>query len=839
MRVVLGFFVCVFSLTWAFASGVSADWSSGSMQLQYHKAIPFQWTPYCPTYYQDERVLGVEGVIRTCQFGGDPMRIGLSYPDNGQIRLLISYPYDDTMHVVQGVCGGIRNCVYAPQSDTLVSRYHTPNGNLSVRIYRNVSQRITPTRDVPDGDVNFVFDTSNPDFSFSTSEGRELAVEAGAVSNNGKWIAIEYRQYGTILIDQETFEMRRVLAQGFRYGWSVDPTVEMAVSNDGKMVAVMGERAGFVVAHVDSECGDRVHTGMGELFRDEMRRCELVNIDAASYISQFHGAYDPRFSDSGQRLDFVVVSKTGEAKRIGVGANGDAPELVDYMALGDSFTSGEGETGAGYYFPRTDDEFEKCHTSRRSYPFVLSGLAGLSNVRNVACSGAKMTDIFAVRNTYWGQGGRLGIYGLGYSKDRLQIEHAEALDSFHPGIIPQANFVERYLPRLMTVGIGGNDAGITTKLRVCAMQTECEWTSDEGRRKTAGEIQRLFFRFVELYRKLAILSPLSKVVAIGYPLGVDIEGVCDPVTSLLFNKSEQMFMNESISYLNQVIESAARAANIKFADMSRVFAGHQLCSGSLLPAMNGLRLGNDAGVGDVIPFSVIGNESFHPTPYGHELIAHELKRRYAQLMSDGACSHCPADPPPWPEYWGGNHAGVKSVVGEFVQPVRFDNLNVAVSIHVPKAHLLPGSAAEIEVHSETAELGSAVVDEDGGLDERVRLPKGLTEGVHTIHIFGTSLSGESIEMYQEVIYEQAPASRAQPERKPPADITIELGNELSSNSVVAPSNPVSSGESVLGATTSVLQSSVQIPWALIIGGILFGCGVIGYALFRRARYRGS
>jgi lysophospholipase L1-like esterase len=849
MRVVLGFFVCVFSLMWVSATEVGAEWGSETPKLHYQKETSFRWTPYCPTYYQEEKVLGIEGLTRMCQFGGHPMRIGLSYPDNGQIRLLAAYPYDDTMRIVQGICGGIRNCLYAPQSDTIVSRYPASN-RMSVKIYRNVSDRIRSIFNA--SGVSYTFDTSQPDFTFADSEGRELPVEAVAVSNNGKWIAIEYRQYGIILINQETFEMQRILAQGFRYGSSVDPTVELAVSNDGTMIAVMGERAGFTVAIVNAECGDRVRVGMRELFRGDVKHCEGVKIDASSYIAQYHGAYDPRFSDSGQRLDFVVTSKTGAAKRIGVGVDDSTSGVLEYVALGDSFTSGEGETDNGYYVSRTDNEFEKCHISRRSYPFLFAGLIGLSSARNVACSGAKMTDISAVRGVYWGQGGRMGVSGLGYSENHLQIERANALASFHPGVVPQIEFVERYMPQLITVGVGGNDAGITTKLRVCAMQYECEWTSEEGRRKTANEIQSLFPQFVELFEKLAILSPLSRIIAVGYPLGVDTEGVCDPITTLLFNRQEQVFMNESVRYLNQVIEWAAAAAKLKFADMSQVFSGHQLCASTLLPAMNGLRLGDDTGVGD---FRAIGNESFHPTPYGHELIAHELKRQYPLLVADGNCSYCPTGSPLWPEYWGSDSDEVKSRIGEFAWPTRFTSLNQAVSIHLPAAHLLPGSTIEIEVHSEPTELGTAIVNDDGSVDETVTLPEGLAEGVHTIHLLGASFSGDPVELYQEIVYERARVDEDKVESDSPPSGEAARGEKLSGNKLedsgtagvlvshsIASTSFKSRGESVLGATTNHAKSSRQtapIPWILIVAGIILGCGTVGYVIFRRARDRGS
>src|SRR3546814_11868053 len=134
--------------------------------------------------------------------------------------------------------------------------------------------------------------------------------------------------------------------------------------------------------------------------------------------------------------------------------------LLEYLASVDSFTSGEVETESRNYLARTDDEFEKCHGSSKSYPFLLAGLLSLSSVRNVACSGAKMTDIFTGVG-YRGQGGRLGSIGLRLSESDTLNEQTRALDSFHPGAIAQARFVERSEPRLITrseerrVGKGG------------------------------------------------------------------------------------------------------------------------------------------------------------------------------------------------------------------------------------------------------------------------------------------------------------------------------------------------------------------------------------------------
>src|SRR5690606_32712651 len=90
------------------------------------------------------------------------------------------------------------------------------------------------------------------------------------------------------------------------------------------------------------------------------------------------------------------------------------PQL-DYLALGDSYSSGEGDTerdkrtGQKYYRSWTDVEEdaawgqprEKCHISTRSYPYILAQGMALGDPVNgpstrwhsVACSGARIRDV--------------------------------------------------------------------------------------------------------------------------------------------------------------------------------------------------------------------------------------------------------------------------------------------------------------------------------------------------------------------------------------------------------------------------------------------------------------
>ena len=66
---------------------------------------------------------------------------------------------------------------------------------------------------------------------------------------------------------------------------------------------------------------------------------------------------------------------------------------TDYIALGDSYASGEGE-GNSTFYPETDVHgVNMCHLSKQSYPFLIGKDLGLDSTHSVACSGAKTTNI--------------------------------------------------------------------------------------------------------------------------------------------------------------------------------------------------------------------------------------------------------------------------------------------------------------------------------------------------------------------------------------------------------------------------------------------------------------
>ena len=118
------------------------------------------------------------------------------------------------------------------------------------------------------------------------------------------------------------------------------------------------------------------------------------------------------------------------------------PEPDVYVALGDSFASGE---GVQPYLAGSGDAGDACHRSRSAYATAVAEATGLT-LRFRACSGATIADMFRTQRTPGG-GNAVG-------------------PQLAPGVLgPDV--------ALVTLSIGGNDLGFGPVLRHCVMHFDC------------------------------------------------------------------------------------------------------------------------------------------------------------------------------------------------------------------------------------------------------------------------------------------------------------------------------------------------------------------------------
>jgi hypothetical protein len=752
MFLVLLFIWLFVSITPVNAANVAQGWTSGAATVV--QSVDFQGASgeSCRGHVEDVLIAEWNSINSVCMNGGKALNVGyLNF--GGSYYGLVGFPYSNDVHMVDGLCGGTF-CQYSPDKDMLVTIGQADFGVTDIIVFLNVSSRI---RQVPSygGTVRYDFDGSNPDYTFEDKGGLYIPYQAFSLSDNGKWIVTELRNKGLAIINTDTFSSRQIRMSGYQYGRGMDPSEDLAVSNDGKSVVLTGDNAGFHVIDVTPECGQDI---AGDYtIQVGKTECPASDIGIGGIFQTFYYGEAPHFLGNGHELEVTIHTRSEGVHRVTFLEPGASVEhKLKLLALGDSFTSGEGETDASYYESGTNDTFDTCHLSKRSYPFLIGKALGIgdADVRSVACAGATTKDMLGSSDDYWGQGDRLGAHGLGLNEAAKSAAQDSALGSFQPGRIRQATFIGQYNPEKVIVGVGGNDAGLMGKLSSCAMPGTCEWAQGDGLRQTANEIKRLFDTLSRAYYQMSQLSPFTKFYAVGYPDVIDADGLCDPTTALLLDHTERVFIEHSLQYLNQVIRAASEKEGFTYLDIEHSLDGKRLCSGLNSTAMNGLRLGGDIAVISQLPMlKVIGAGTFHPTPVGQELVASTiisanpgLEQKMACGVEQESCSFTPEIEPP--AYWGvrADNAIRDSYVTDFAS--RTDTGSNQLAIVVPDGVLEPGSSVSIEVHSVSVSLGSFTVGSRGGVVGKVPLPVNIESGFHALHLYGVSREGKLVDLYQ-------------------------------------------------------------------------------------------
>lgn len=839
------------------AKATSWSWEMGEAVL--HKSEPAELSSdYCASFRQHIEVVGY-GQRRACLFPGSAMRVGTTLGAGNEMIAVASLRYDTDFMVLDGVCQSQPDCVYIPATDTLVERRYIPGVSyLTIVVYDRASQRMQLSFDPARLTPTYRFDTNDPQYVLRSAEGQQVAAGSFAASDNGRWLAVELIGQGIARVDLGAGTARRVVAPGYPYGMGLDPRVELAITNDGQTVAVTGYNAGFGLYKITPECGDELRIPLPAYFQGPDEYCVGLQLDPTRHVNGFLSGHRPKFDQRGGQLTILVREAGGSAWRLTFWAPGyEVSPGLGYLALGDSFTSGEGETDDRYYLPGTNSHYEKCHLSERSYPFLIAGMVDALGIgmKSVACSGAKTEDIVS-KEDYWGQGDRLGDSGLHLDPAGKQGAQDEAAAAFLPGRIPQAAFVIDHQPSVVTISVGGNDAGLMGKLKNCAMPGKCEWvSSDVGLFRTALEIRGLYDRLVTLYSQLKFDAPNTKFYSVGYPLVIVPGGTCDPVTEVLLDYDERLFMDQGLRYLNEVIQEASHAAGVAYLDIQSSLHGHQLCSGADELAMNGLRLGDDIAPIEQLPMlQLIGTETFHPSPYGHQLIAAALSGQFSADIANVECYCAPAESSYWMPHmiWEPVRSEAMTLTRGVVKP---DGRHV--EIRIPTGSFLPDTSVEIKLGLDG--LKTATVNDDGGLTTTIELPDGLSEGFYALHAYGVSYGGQTVDVYQIITFgepvEPVRSAEAEgsvsevdaaggssetdqaatPATSVPAGLASQQLAELLAAPIASSVSVVDAG--VLGARTDQPQQLATFNWvhATGIGLIIVGVAGVTWVVILRRR----
>lgn len=566
-------------------------------------------------------------------------------------------------------------------------------------------------------------------------------------SENGRYILAYVERLLFVKIDLQTGLQTVILSRPSAW-YSSPPTSPLAISDDGRYAHM-----GAVEEIIDTRgCGDGYETIGQRDMRYLLHPCISRSINTLLQDTAGYPAYSMRssFIDDGQGLIITaslypgMYGYTGPSspKKIELhGANYVPSMRLDYLALGDSYSSGEGDIakkadGTSFYLRGTEPDGQ-CHISSRSYPFLLRNYWKVQEdkMQSVACSGARVVfDYSRPLEGYRGQGNRLAHLS---SSQRNEVQ-ASSIDDFTPGNIPQIEFVKKYRPKIVTFTGGGNDVGFADILQYCAgyftiwnyipLFDTCGYVSDETMRANLnGYIDDQYLynkKFIDMIKQA---SPDSEVYVVGYPRFIADHGICGPNTALL-NGAEMKMINDSVSRLNKVLRLVAQDTGTVYLDNEYALEGGRLCEGSKYV------IGYASG-----GFNAKNPAMFHPNAAGHEQIAEALESAYSRYLHDGASDDVEVLDAP---------AATHRIVRLPLVETGSVQQGKSIRISLPANTLDPQSVAKIKIQSKPTELPDTSASETGGLDYSVQLPEGVEPGFHLLTVTGTSVSGEALQIQQ-------------------------------------------------------------------------------------------
>jgi lysophospholipase L1-like esterase len=230
-----------------------------------------------------------------------------------------------------------------------------------------------------------------------------------------------------------------------------------------------------------------------------------------------------------------------------------AATAINYVALGDSYSSGD---GAGNYSGGA------CLRSAGAYPELWAKAHFPASFTAVTCAGATTDNVLH-----------------------------QQLGALKPDTT------------LVTITIGGNDAGFANVMATCSLggDQKCLDAVNQSLAKKSAIADKL----AATYAAIKQHAPKAEVIVLGYPhIFASGQVRCS------MDQTKRDALNRGADVLNGVIADQAQAAGFTYQDVRGTFDGHGVCSSD--PWIHGLDLA----------FLL---ESFHPTKTG------QAKGYYAAL----------------------------------------------------------------------------------------------------------------------------------------------------------------------------------------------------------------
>lgn len=533
-------------------------------------------------------------------------------------------------------------------------------------------------------------------------------------------------------------------------GW--DPMMAISITDDGRYAVAAGTaHAGnqWIRIYDLTKCKDSEYTYL----KDRHAGCEYRDI---TQFIKHNFADTGRFSMAEFGDDFTLfiynipTDVKKPAKRYMLRAPNAPNRASSYLALGDSYVSGE---GVGNYFRGTDEgpKVNNCHLSKDSYPYLIGRHLKIHNYRSVACSGARIQNITGPEdtdNTLTRENRSNQFLQEGEVLKKAKIE--SSLRGWLPGYDLQRYFLKKNNFDTVTISMVGNDIGFADKVKRCLEPDTC-YNTYEDRLEILREIRGKFNQLTDMYKTLLNEGNKNKrVYVIGYPKVGISTGSC--ALNVRLNAAELEFADLLVSELNKVIKQAASKAGVFYVDVEDAFLNHRFCeNNSRLVALNGLTLGNDIA-------GVIGNESYHPNAIGHRLFANKIleqTKSFTEKMPAPNPSTIPSQQEDDLLFLNQPRSSRKIYSTNYYAGLSEDILYKNVSTQVKleedyRSGYKPYSLVGIFIYSEPIQVGSTNANEDGTIGTEITIPGSVKPGFHTLHLFGENIQNEPVNFYKTV-----------------------------------------------------------------------------------------
>jgi hypothetical protein len=223
-----------------------------------------------------------------------------------------------------------------------------------------------------------------------------------------------------------------------------------------------------------------------------------------------------------------------------------------YVALGDSYSSGEGNPP--YMSGTNTGGRDECHRSALAYPIDTANQVGYygSHLSFHACSGAVIQDFYSANVS---------------NHERAQLNWLNSSTT------------------LVTLTIGGNNADFVPVMTTCVLSHYCQliWQREVNHAisvmgndsaSNPGSLMRLF---VTIRHR----APHARVLVVGYPRLFPEHPPLLCATGFpdhYFVRFQMDWINTEIRSMDNTLRAAAQSAGVKYVSTYDAFNGHELCT---------------------------------------------------------------------------------------------------------------------------------------------------------------------------------------------------------------------------------------------------------------------